>query len=368
MTPTPTLAPHEALRSVPDSLLNIICNHEARATVDEVRRMASELQSLRAQAAERAVPAGVTPELLRMTPRRAAFFMERFLKEEKLLGPNEQAALNFVIAMLEGQHAPAQPVPKQAGEKAQRAAAFRGLRLDSIAFKRGVRAFKTGASNPFNGPELRDEWEAGRTYARLRDATDGEFVEVSEGAPAQTEHVPADVSKNQQVSNMTDPAEVGDRLELPDSIATLAEYGGDVFTASQVREFGNQQFNAGREFEAERAAARAAAPVAAVPGDVLRLLRDMRDWYRDHPPAIHYQPLLDQVDAALAAAPQPPAPSATADALDAARWRHFCQRHEVTLLVKYFGNGCTNVTLAQAIEALDDERAALAAKGEKHGT
>jgi hypothetical protein len=41
-----------------------------------------------------------------------------------------------------------------------------------------------------------------------------------------------------------------------------------------------------------------------------RLLRDMRDWYRDHPPAIHYQPLLDQVEAALAAAPTPAAQAA----------------------------------------------------------
>ncbi len=38
-------------------------------------------------------------------------------------------------------------------------------RIDSTAFRRGVRAFKTGASNPYNGPELRDEWHAGRNYA-----------------------------------------------------------------------------------------------------------------------------------------------------------------------------------------------------------
>lgn len=56
-------------------------------------------------AAERAVPADPTPELQRMTAHRAAYFMERFLKEEKLLGPNEQAALHFVIAMLEAQPA-----------------------------------------------------------------------------------------------------------------------------------------------------------------------------------------------------------------------------------------------------------------------
>lgn len=43
-------------------------------------------------------------------------------------------------------------------------------RIDSTAFRRGVRAAKTGASNPYNGPELRAEWEAGREYARERGA------------------------------------------------------------------------------------------------------------------------------------------------------------------------------------------------------
>lgn len=41
-----------------------------------------------------------TPELQRMTASRAAFFVERFLREEKLLGPNEQAALQFVLARI----------------------------------------------------------------------------------------------------------------------------------------------------------------------------------------------------------------------------------------------------------------------------
>lgn len=43
-------------------------------------------------------------------------------------------------------------------------------RIDSTAFRRGVRAAKTGAANPYNGPALRDEWEAGREYARARGA------------------------------------------------------------------------------------------------------------------------------------------------------------------------------------------------------
>ena len=42
----------------------------------------------------------------RMTAGRACYFMERFLKEEKLLGPNEQAVLHYVIDMLEAAAAP----------------------------------------------------------------------------------------------------------------------------------------------------------------------------------------------------------------------------------------------------------------------
>jgi len=35
-----------------------------------------------------------------MTAERASYFMRRFLKEEKLLGPNEQAAMHYVISLL----------------------------------------------------------------------------------------------------------------------------------------------------------------------------------------------------------------------------------------------------------------------------
>lgn len=42
----------------------------------------------------------------KMTAGRAVYFMERFKREEKLLGPNEQAALDFVISMLEQQAEP----------------------------------------------------------------------------------------------------------------------------------------------------------------------------------------------------------------------------------------------------------------------
>ncbi len=41
-----------------------------------------------------------------MTAHRAIYFMERFKREEKMLGPNEQAALDFVISMLEKQAEP----------------------------------------------------------------------------------------------------------------------------------------------------------------------------------------------------------------------------------------------------------------------
>lgn len=46
----------------------------------------------------------------KMTAGRAVYFMERFKREEKLLGPNEQAALDFVISMLEQQAEPVEPV------------------------------------------------------------------------------------------------------------------------------------------------------------------------------------------------------------------------------------------------------------------
>jgi hypothetical protein len=38
---------------------------------------------------------------LTMTPQRASYFMERFKREEKLLGPNERAAIDYVVAMLQ---------------------------------------------------------------------------------------------------------------------------------------------------------------------------------------------------------------------------------------------------------------------------
>lgn len=45
-----------------------------------------------------------------MNAERAAFFMQRFKTEEKMLGPHEQAALDYVLGMLAGAMA-SQPMP-----------------------------------------------------------------------------------------------------------------------------------------------------------------------------------------------------------------------------------------------------------------
>jgi len=51
-------------------------------------------------------PEGWNPNTAKpMTPKRAHYFMERFKKEEKLLGPNEQAAVDYVLALLKAQPA-----------------------------------------------------------------------------------------------------------------------------------------------------------------------------------------------------------------------------------------------------------------------
>ena len=68
---------------------------------NKLRDFADRTHALRMQAAPKAAPGEPTPELQRMTASRAAFFMERFLREEKLLGPNERAAVQFALNMLE---------------------------------------------------------------------------------------------------------------------------------------------------------------------------------------------------------------------------------------------------------------------------
>jgi hypothetical protein len=43
-----------------------------------------------------------TSALKPMTPSRAIYFLKRFKREEKLLGPNEQLAIDFSIEVLSG--------------------------------------------------------------------------------------------------------------------------------------------------------------------------------------------------------------------------------------------------------------------------
>lgn len=66
----------------------------------------------------------------KMTHQRAKFFMQRFMAEEKLLGPNEQAALAHVITLLEReQYASPQPQPVQEGQcETPRACQYEGCR------------------------------------------------------------------------------------------------------------------------------------------------------------------------------------------------------------------------------------------------
>lgn len=52
-----------------------------------------------------------------MTARRAAYFMKRFLYEEKMLGPNEQDALRFTIEALEAMATTHQEPPQQVERK-----------------------------------------------------------------------------------------------------------------------------------------------------------------------------------------------------------------------------------------------------------
>ena len=63
----------------------------------------------------------VGPVAKAMTAHRAAYFMERFKKEEKLLGPNEQAAVDFVIDMLTATHTAPPPPAEPAADAASAA-------------------------------------------------------------------------------------------------------------------------------------------------------------------------------------------------------------------------------------------------------
>ena len=100
--------------------------HRARV-LDEANALESALLASTPAPAQRE-PA--TP----MDAHRAAYFMRRFLHEEKMLGPNEQAALHFTIAALEAMESAAQPQePPQQERKISEALRRRGLTLVKTA-------------------------------------------------------------------------------------------------------------------------------------------------------------------------------------------------------------------------------------------
>lgn len=70
-----------------------------------------------------------------MDAKKAAYFMDRFKREEKLRGPNEQAAVDFVIAMLTAAPTPT-TVPDDVVRDAER---YRWLRSDDIEVMPGQR-------------------------------------------------------------------------------------------------------------------------------------------------------------------------------------------------------------------------------------
>ena len=90
-----------------------MCEHAADHQPQE--RHIEDCQADSAPMASQPIATPADNKLAAMTPSRAQFFMERFRKEEKLLGPNEQAAVAYVIAMPE---AASQPASIEASEAA----------------------------------------------------------------------------------------------------------------------------------------------------------------------------------------------------------------------------------------------------------
>jgi len=68
------------------------CLYEITGRIEDVATFLVPLKDLPKQ--EQGEP------VAKMTAHRAMYFMERFKREEKLLGPNEQAAVDFVTAIL----------------------------------------------------------------------------------------------------------------------------------------------------------------------------------------------------------------------------------------------------------------------------
>ena len=85
--------------------------HDA-GTVPELKQRMSDLNAAtQAQAAPAAQVAENAP-VGKMTARRAVYFLERFKHDEKMLGPNEQAGLDYAIATLEREQAAALGDPR----------------------------------------------------------------------------------------------------------------------------------------------------------------------------------------------------------------------------------------------------------------
>ncbi|HGK8919239.1 TPA: hypothetical protein ACJ9B8_000182 [Pseudomonas aeruginosa] len=74
----------------------------ARKLFEEMALIADDEKCIRmlAGALTQPSPAQAEAERPEMSPERAAYFMRRFKSEEKLLGPNEQAAVDYVLSLL----------------------------------------------------------------------------------------------------------------------------------------------------------------------------------------------------------------------------------------------------------------------------
>ncbi len=103
------------LRGIVEALDNIHDNtpHRWSTDLDDVHSSAESLlalikdqaptqaaQGLAGAALAQPSPAPAEAERPEMSPERAAYFMRRFKSEEKLLGPNEQAAVDYVLSLL----------------------------------------------------------------------------------------------------------------------------------------------------------------------------------------------------------------------------------------------------------------------------
>ena len=94
----------------------------------------------------------------KMTTHRAIYFMERFKREEKLLGPNEQAALDFVISMLEKQAEPVEPVAWECKAGGLKPLTQRQYDAQTAATKRHYTRIAPPQRKPLTEEEINAEW------------------------------------------------------------------------------------------------------------------------------------------------------------------------------------------------------------------